>query len=158
MLSASGLPQIAEVTLRHAAKIVGAEDGFVAMLDSPDPGSPSRGGSRRAAMRLLAGRGAFETRKLRIRRGTGFWGRVWQEATLLEDGSSGGIGLVGVPLIDGERVVGLVGLVAPDDKGLTHDHLHQLGHVAALASAATTAIAERAEREISKQTPTARVD
>jgi diguanylate cyclase (GGDEF)-like protein len=158
MLSASGLPQIAEVTLRHAAKIVGAEDGFVAMLDSPDPGSPPRGGSRRAAMRLLAGRGAFETRKLRIRRGTGFWGRVWQEATLLEDGSSGGIGLVGVPLIDGERVVGLVGLVAPDDKGLTHDHLHQLGHVAALASAATTAIAERAEREISKQTPTARVD
>jgi hypothetical protein len=149
MLGAAGLAEIANATLRHAVKIAAVTDAFVAMVDDTAPGSPRKGSTGRPAthtsMRLLAGLGAFETRKLRIRRGTGFWGRVWQEGAPLQDGSGGGVGLVGVPLTDGGQVVGLLGLVAPQPAGLNHERLHQLTRLAALASTAATASARRSQ-------------
>ena len=149
MLGAAGLAEIADATLRHAVKIAAVTDAFVAMVDDTGPGSPRKGSTGRAAthtsMRVLAGLGAFETRKLRIRRGTGFWGRVWQEGTPLQDGSGGGAGLVGVPLTDGGQVVGLLGLVAPQPAGLNHESLHQLTRLASLASTAAAASARRSQ-------------
>jgi hypothetical protein len=120
------------------------------------PGSSGRSGTARPTMRLLAGSGEFQDRKLRIRRGTGFWGRVWQEASMLRDGSRSGVGLVGVPLSHDGQVVGLLGLVAPDADGVTDERLHQLSRLAALASAAAPSAGRRSEGATSGAVPKAR--
>ena len=143
MLSAADLGGIADATLRHAAKIAGARDAFLAMVDVAAPGSSGKGTGTRPSMRLVAGCGAFETRKLRIRRGTGFWGRVWREAATLQDGSGSDVGLLGVPLTEAGQVVGLLGVVAPDGDSVTHERVHQLTRLAALASAAAATDAKR---------------
>jgi diguanylate cyclase (GGDEF)-like protein len=154
MLKAADLGEIAEATLRHAVKAAGgAKDGFVALVETGSTGSSASGRPTRPAMHLFAGVGAFETRRLRIRRGSCFWGRVWQEAAPLQDGSSGGGGLVGVPLIDGGRVIGLLGLVTPQAEGAAHEQLHQLSRLAALASAAATACARRSDGAPMKRAP-----
>jgi diguanylate cyclase (GGDEF)-like protein len=153
MLAAPGLAEIADATLRHAVKIVGAKDAFLAMVVDFAPGSSGRTRTARPAMRLLAGSGEFQDRKLRIRRGTGFWGRVWQEASTLSDGRGSGTGLVGVPLAYDGQVVGLLGLVAPDADGVTNERLHQLSRLAALASAAAASAGRRWEGATSGAVP-----
>ena len=145
MLSAPDLTGIADATLRHAVRIVGAKDAFLAMVEDVAPRSSGRSGTARPPMRLIAGSGEFETRKLRIRRGTGFWGRVWQEASTLRDGTGSDTGLVGVPLSYDGQVMGLLGLVAPDADGVTNEQLHQLSRLAALASAAAASAGRRSE-------------
>ena len=137
MLSASSLDEVAEVTLRFATGIVSGRDAFLALVEEAKPGTPGNGATARPEMHLLAARGTLATGRLRIRRGTGFWGRVWQEAAALQDNSGSGAGLVGVPLTDGEQVVGLLGLVAPDGNEVPPERIQQLGSLAALAAAAT---------------------
>ena len=157
MLRASDRAEIAQATLRHAVKTAGAKDAFVAMIENASTGPSASRRTARQAMRLLAGCGAFESRKLRIRRGVGFWGRVWQEAAPLQDRSKGGGGLVGVPLVDGGQVVGLLGFVTVDDV-VTHERLHQVSRLAALASAAVAASARRSEGATSERALAARAD
>lgn len=156
MLAAPDLAGIADATLRHAVKIVGAKDAFLAMVVDFVPGSSGRSGTARPTMRLLAGSGEFETRNLRIRQDTGFWGRVWQESSTLRDGSGSGTGLIGVPITHEGQVVGLLGHVVPDADGVTDEQLHQLSRLAALASAAAASAGRRSEGATSGAVPKAR--
>jgi diguanylate cyclase (GGDEF)-like protein len=158
MLAATDIAEMADTTLRHALEIIGAQDGFLAVAEDARRGTSDRAAAARPTMRVVAGRGAFGTGKLRIRRGSGFWGRVWQEAAALQDGSDDGIGLVGVPLSSDTQVVGLFGLVAPDRARVTPERMHELTRLGALAAAATAAFASRSRDAAPVPPPDARPD
>jgi len=125
MLAAPGLTGIADATLpprgqdsRRQRCVSGHGRGR-----RPEIVRPER--TARPTMRLLAGSGEFETRKLRIRRGTGFWAGVWQEASTLRDGTGATPGWSACRLAT-TAGRGLLGLVAPDADGVTDERVHQL--------------------------------
>jgi hypothetical protein len=133
LLMASSADEVARVTLRHAAAIVGARDGLVALAEEV---RDSSAGAESTLMRQLAGMGRFEGTGPPIRRDEGFWGRLWSSASVLTEDENGKGVLLGLPIpVDG-HVSGLIGVALPAAAVVSPERLRMLDHLAALAGAA----------------------
>lgn len=133
LLTASSADEVARVTLRHAAAIVGSRDGLVALAEAV---RDSSAGAESTLMRQLAGMGRFEGTGPSIRRDEGFWGRLWSSASVLTEDENGNDVLLGLPIpVDG-HVSGLIGVALPAAAVVSPERLRMLDHLAALAGAA----------------------
>jgi diguanylate cyclase (GGDEF)-like protein len=135
-LLAARTPQaVARSALRHGAAIVGSRDGLVAM--SPK-GFGGNGRRRRGAdeMRVVAGSGRYQEATEPIKRGQGFWGRLWaSRSALAEDEPDSGM-MVGAPMAAGGVVWGVVGFALGPGVVVSPERLRMLDHLAVLAGAA----------------------
>ncbi len=138
LLTAGGAEEVALVTLRHAAAIVGSRDGLVALGDA------ARGLSsvvEPEVMRQLAGLGRFEETGRSIHRGEGFWGRLWSNSSVLTEDDNGNGVLLSLPIpVDGQ-VCGLIVVALPAAAVVSPERLRMLDHLAALAGAAIQRLA-----------------
>jgi diguanylate cyclase (GGDEF)-like protein len=126
---------VARAALRHGAVIVGSTDGLVAMSHKPSGGN----GRRRAAadeMRVVAGTGRFQETAKPIRRGEGFWGRLWASGSALAEDEAGSGILVGAPMSCGGVVWGVIGFALGPAGAVSPERLRMLEHLATLAGAA----------------------
>jgi GGDEF domain-containing protein len=137
LLTAVGAGDVARVTLRHAAAIVGSRDGLVALVEE------TRGPSRTDAlvMRQLAGIGRFDGTERSIRHGEDFWGRLWASASVLTEDEDGHGVLLGMPILINGRVLGVIGVALPAAAVVSPERLRVLDHLAALAGAAVQRLA-----------------
>ena len=140
LLTAPSANDVAGVTLRHAAAIVGSRDGLVALAG--EAAAPDAG--KTVSIRQRAGMGRFQGTELSIRRGEGFWGRVWAGASALTEDEQGSGVLLGVPIpVDGE-IGGVIGVALPAAAVVSTERLRALDHLAALAGAAVQRLASPA--------------
>ena len=138
LLTASSADEVARVTLRYAAAVVGSRDGLVALAEGTDG---SAAGAQSALMRQQAGMGRFESTGRAIRRGEGFWGRLWAGGSVLTEDESGNGVLLGLPIAVDGRVAGLIGVALPAAAVVSPERLRVLDHLAALAGAAVQRLA-----------------
>jgi diguanylate cyclase (GGDEF)-like protein len=138
LLTASNADDVARVTLLHAAGIVGSRDGLVAFAEEPHGSTAT---NEMPVMRHLAGMGRFEEAGQSIRRGEGFWGRLWVSSSVLTEDENGSGVLLGVPIqVDGQ-VSGVVGVGLPPAAVVAPERIRLLDHLAALAGAAVQRLA-----------------
>jgi hypothetical protein len=120
---------IARAALRYGAEIVGSGDGLVAMLARP----PAAGSGRRRAaaedMRVVASMGRFHEMTEPIRRGEGFWGRLWASGSALAEDEAGNGILVGAPMQSGGVVWGVIGFVLGPGVAVSPERLRMLDNV-----------------------------
>ena len=146
LLGAATVGAVAEAMVRGVTALCEATDAFVALTDAVEgqPGLvpaavPAGAGtpppSVKAAMTQAAGSGAFAVRSQSVRRGTGAWGRFWEngKVSLEEDGDGTKIGS---PLAVDGAVVGLGGVVVPSGRTDRRDRTAEVALVADLGSAA----------------------
>jgi diguanylate cyclase (GGDEF)-like protein len=135
LLAARTAQAVARSVLRHGTAIVGSRDGLVAM---PHKGSGGNGRRRRGAdeMRVVAGSGRYHEATEPIKRGEGFWGRLWASGSALaEDEPESGM-MVGAPMAAGGVVWGVVGFALGPGVVVSPERLRMLDHLASLAGAA----------------------
>ena len=138
LLTAVGAGDVARVTLRHAAAIVGSRDALVA-LAAVAPGADAA--AEWGTMRPLAGMGRFEGADDPIIRGDGFAGRLWAGASVLTEDEDGKGVLLGLPIVVDGQVCGLIVLALPEAAVVSAERLRTLDHVAALAGASILRLA-----------------
>jgi diguanylate cyclase (GGDEF)-like protein len=127
MMKATTIESAAEAIVHHASVLCGTADAFVALRDDIEdivgvvPAGVAAAVSGRSAaagsgnMTLVAASGAFLTKPPSIRLGNGLWGRVWlNSCPCEEDGVS--VTRIGAPLVLGESVVGILGVVRATNK------------------------------------------
>jgi diguanylate cyclase (GGDEF)-like protein len=133
LLTASDAEEVARATLRHAAAVVGSRDGLVALVEGAQDSSST---AEPTLMRQLVGMGRFAGTRRSIRRGEGFWGRLWASASVLTEDEAGNGVLLGLPIpVDG-HVAGLIGVALPAAAVVSPERLRMMDHLAALAGAA----------------------
>jgi diguanylate cyclase (GGDEF)-like protein len=135
LLAARTAQAVARSVLRHGAAIVGSRDGLVAM---PHKGSGGDGRRRRRddEMRVVVGSGRYHEASQPIKRGQGFWGRLWASGrALAEDEPDSGM-MVGAPMAAGGVVWGVVGFALGPGVVVSPERLRILDHLATLAGAA----------------------
>lgn len=92
-------------------------------------------GASRHHAEEVAGRVRVAVREA-IRRGEGFWGRLWDSGGVhTENEASSGV-LLGLPITVEGRVAGLIGVALPAAAMVAPERLRMLDHLAALAGAA----------------------
>jgi hypothetical protein len=140
LLTVASADEVARVTLRHAAGIVGSRDGLVAFVDEGRATSDVEGA---AVIRQLAGMGRFEVTDLSIRRDEGFWGRLWTSGSFVMEDKIGNGVLLGLPIAVDGRVSGVIGVALPAAAVVSPERLRMLDHLAALAGAAVQRLSPR---------------
>ena len=136
LLAAGSVQAVARTALQHGGAIVGSSDGLVALLNKGSPGGNGRRRARAEEMRVVAGMGRFREGTDAIRRGEGFWGRLWASGSALAEDEPGSGILVGAPVSSGGVVWGVIGFVLDPGVAVLPERLRMLDHLATLAGAA----------------------
>ena len=136
LLGVSTVQAVARSALQHGAAVVGSSDGLVAMLNKGSAGGNGRRRSRADELRMVAGMGRFHEGIDPIRRGEGFWGRLWASGSALAEDEAGSGILVGAPVSSGGVFWGVIGFALAPGVAVSPERLRTLDHLATLAGAA----------------------
>jgi hypothetical protein len=133
LLAARNLEEVAAAALRHGAAIVGSGEGLVAVGRKHAGNGRGRSGEE---MDVVAGLGRLGESTERIRRGEGFWGRVWAGGSAMAEDQAGSGIVVGVPLASRGVAWGVLGFALGKQAAISPERMRMLDHLAVLAGAA----------------------